>query len=59
MQQYVPKFVCKYCGESKPSVVNGDQGFFVPCDCEESRKQRDIDHWIEQERKKQARRGNR
>jgi hypothetical protein len=54
--QYVPTFKCKYCGETKESIVNGDQGIFVPCDCEESRKQRDQDHYLMMERRKAAKR---
>ena len=56
MSQYVPSFKCKYCGETKDSMVNGDLGLFIPCDCEEARKQRDQDHYLQMERRKQARR---
>lgn len=58
MLQYVPSFTCKYCGESKDSFVQGEVGVFIPCQCEESRKQRDQDHYREMERRKQLRRKN-
>lgn len=57
--QYVPSFRCKYCGESKAAVVNGEEGVFVPCNCEEARTKRDRAHWEEVERRKQLRRQNR
>ena len=60
MPQFVPKFKCEYCGEFKSSIVlNGQEGLFVPCQCEEYRKNRARDHYIEMERRKQARRQNR
>lgn len=58
MTQYVPKFKCKYCGETKESTVNGDVGLFIPCDCKESRAERDRDHYLMMERRKAARRQN-
>lgn len=56
---YVPKFTCEYCGETKDSTVCGEEGLFVPCQCKEARDQRDQDHYLQMERRKQARRNQR
>lgn len=57
MDVFKPSFKCKHCGNVVSSYVNGDQGLLVPCDCEESRKQREFEHRMEMERRKRARRG--
>lgn len=53
---YVPSFKCEYCGETNKAHVSGNAGLFVPCQCKEARKKRDQDHYLEMERRKQARR---
>lgn len=58
-KQFVPSFRCQYCGETKEAFVDGEEGVFVPCDCEEARGKRDRAHWEEMERRKQLRRQNR
>ena len=55
---YVPSFKCKYCGESSEAQINGPTGLFVPCQCKEARAERDREHYLEMERRKQARRTN-
>ena len=57
MTQFVPSFTCKYCGESKASVVQGDAGYFVPCQCKEAREKQDQEHYRAMELKKKLRRG--
>lgn len=56
---YVPKFRCEYCGEDKEATVCGEEGLFIPCQCKEAREGRDRDHYLEMERRKQARRQQR
>lgn len=56
---YIPQFKCTYCGEYTAAQITGEgQGLFVPCSCKEAREQRDREHYIEMERRKQARRRN-
>ena len=59
MTQFVPSFKCKYCGETKDSIVDGELGLFIPCDCAEARTQRDRDHYLDMELRKVARRNAR
>jgi hypothetical protein len=59
MIPYIPHFVCEYCGESKSSVVNGEIGYFIPCQCKESKEKRDQDHYMKMELRKKAKRATR
>lgn len=53
---YVPTFKCEYCGEHKQPTFSGTDGVFVPCQCKEARANRDRAHYLEMERRKQAKR---
>jgi hypothetical protein len=55
MTPYTPAFKCEYCGVLTSSQVFGEEGIFVPCQCDASRQNRDRDHYINMERKKRAR----
>lgn len=57
MIPYVPAFTCEYCGESKSAVIQGQEGYFVPCQCKQSREKRDQAHYMAMEEKKKRRRG--
>ena len=53
---YTPTFICKYCGNyNKAFMIGSDRGVFTPCQCEESRKNRDREHYLQMERKKALR----
>ena len=55
---YTPTFKCPHCGSVRSSHVSSPtQALFIPCDCAESRRQRELDHRAEIERRKRARRG--
>ena len=61
MKPYTPTFVCEYCGKENTAYADLDkgQGLFVPCQCKEARANRDRQHYLEMERRKQARRRQR
>lgn len=57
---YIPKFKCPYCKTEKSSFLSSaEEGLFIPCDCEESRKAMEHQHRVEMERRKQLRRSRR
>ena len=53
---FTPSFTCEFCGEVVSAEVEGDAGMFVPCQCKKARDERDRQHYLEMERRKQQRR---
>ena len=53
---YIPSFTCKHCGLSKEASDLRGSPIFVPCDCKEAREEREYEHRVAMERRKQRKR---
>ena len=53
--QYVPEFVCPYCGDSKSSQISGEHGVFLQCGCKEAMEAWEKAHRAAMERRKKVR----
>ena len=56
MSVYKPSFICPYCGKELPAIIaSAEQGLLGACDCEDSRRESEMQHRIEIERRKKSR----